>query len=384
MLYSIYGRQNMSYKERIQYNIMNTFSIKHSYSVKGVAILLLLFYHLFASKYEVLAMGVNYEPFPLETFRILANFGHICVAIFVFMTAFGISRGLFEQQELTPYKAYSQATKRFLKLMADYLFLFLSVNILWGRKFDYASIYGIGKQGLLNFILDATGIHSFYETPTINVTWWYMKIAYILIFLVPLLAIIAKSIGYPILIISLMIPLIIPLPYEMEKYLFTATLGVCAAYGKWPEKLMNIRVPMILQWLFGILGFVFCVLLHQNEFVQENYLFFANGIIALFFMYFGGILMSCIPGVSKLLQFVGKHSMNIYCVHTFFYLLLWRQFIYQFRYAGVILLVLLVCSLFYSVVLEFIKKYLLVFFKSMKSVWEKLTRKIRINKKDNA
>ena len=131
MLYIIYGRQNMSYKERIQYNIMNTFSIKHSYSVKGVAILLLLFYHLFASKYEVLAMGVNYEPFPLETFRILANFGHICVAIFVFMTAFGISRGLFDQQELTPYKAYSQATKRFLKLMADYLFLFLSVNILW-------------------------------------------------------------------------------------------------------------------------------------------------------------------------------------------------------------------------------------------------------------
>ena len=33
---------------------------------------------------------------------------------------------------------------------------------------------------------------------------------------------------------------------------------------------------------------------------------------------------------------------------------------------------------------EFIKKYLLVFFKSMKLVWEKLIRKIRINKKDNA
>ena len=130
---------------------------------------------------------------------------------------------------------------------------------------------------------------------------------------------------------------------------------------------MELKIPMILQWLLGVLGFVFCVLLRQNEFIHENYLFFVDGIIALFFVYFGGVLLVRVPIVSKLLQFIGKHSMNIYCVHTFFYWIIWRQFIYQFKYAGVTLLLLLACSLLYSVVLEVVKKYLLVAFKSMKS-----------------
>ena len=348
------------------YNIMNSFSIKNSYNVKGVAILLLLLYHLFSGQYKIMLMEVNHFPFSLDSFRTFSEFGHICVAIFVFMTAFGISRGLFTQQEHTLNKAYSQATNRFFSLMMDYIAVFLSVNFLWWRRFDYASIYGIGKQGILNFLLNATGLHSFLDTPTMNVTWWYMKIAYVLIFLVPLIAIITKSIGYPILLISLMFPYVIPMSYDIERYLFTAVLGVCAAYGKWPEKLMNIKVPIFLQWVCSIAIGVVCVFLRQNDFIQENYQFFADGIIALFFLYFAGVLLARIPILSTALQFVGKHSMNIYCVHTFFYLILWRNFIYQFKYAGVTVLVLLGCSLLYSVVLELVKKQLVVLWQKIK------------------
>ena len=345
---------------------MNTFSPKHSYSVKGAAILLLLFYHLFHNQYEVLAMEVNYSPFPLTSFLTFARFGNICVSVFVYMTAFGISRKLFSQQDFTPHKAYSQAARRFFKLMADFFFLFLSVNLLWQKNFDYMSLYGTGKQGLLNFLLNATGLHSFFETPTLNVTWWYMKIAYTLIFLVPLIAIITKHIGYPILIISLMVPFVIPLSGDIERYLFTAVLGVCTAYGNIPEKIMNSRLPLFLQWPLGIAGFIFCILLRQNDFIHTNYLFFVDGIIALFLLYFCGILLNRIPIVNHILQFIGKHSMNIYCVHTFFYLLLWRQYIYQFKYAGVTFLLLLICSLLYSVVLELCKKYIVIVFKNIK------------------
>lgn len=342
---------------------MNTFSPKHSYSVKGFAILLLLFYHLFSSQYELLVMEVNYFPFPLEGFLTFSRFGNICVAVFVFMTAFGISRGLFDQSDFTPYKAYSQATRRFFKLMADFFIMFLSVNLLWWRKFDYTAIYGIGKQGVLNFFLNATGIHSFLETPTLNITWWYMKIAYVLIFLIPLIVIITKYIGYPILILSLIFPFVIPLSGDIERYLFTAVLGVCTAYGKLPEKFMNSRLPLFLQWPIGIAGFLFCIILRQNEFINTHYLFFVDGIIALFLLYFCGILLNRIPILNVILQFIGKHSMNIYCVHTFFYMILWKQYIYHFKYAGVTFLLLLICSLLYSVLLEVIKKSLVVIFK---------------------
>ena len=345
---------------------MKFFNLKHTYSVKGVAILLLLFYHLFSNPYEVLAMEVNYSPFPQSMFLTFAQFGNVCVAVFVFMTAFGISRGLFNQQDFTTHQAYAQANHRFFKVMTDFFIVFLSANLLWWKKIDYASIYGIGKQGILNFLLNATGLHTFFEGPTLNVTWWYMKIAYVLIFLVPMIAILTKHIGYPVLIISLITPFVIPISCDMDRYLFTVTLGVCTAYGNWPEKIMNSKIPLFLQWPSGIAAFVFFVVFRQNEFIHANYLFIVDGLIALFLLYFSGILLDRIPILNCILQFIGKHSMNIFLVHTFFYSIFWRKYIYHFKYAGVTFLVLLSCSLLYSVLLEFVKKYLFASIQKLK------------------
>ena len=336
---------------------MKTFTPKNTLSVKGFAILLLLFYHLFNNQYEVAAMEVTYTPFPLSGFLTFAAFGNICVAVFVFMTAFGISRGLFLQPDLTPRKTYSQATHRFFRLMLNFFAVFLSANLLWWYRFDYTSLYGVGKQGALNLILNATGLHSFLETPTLNITWWYMKIAYILIFLVPLIALITRHIGYPVMIIALMFPYVVPISSDIHRYLFTAVLGVCCAYGNWPDKIMNANIPLWIQWPAGIGGFVFCILFRQNEFIQANYLFIADGLIALFLVYFSGVLLTRIPILNHILEFIGRHSMNIYLVHTFFYMILYRQYIYYFKYAGITLLLLLVSSLIYSILLEFIKKH---------------------------
>ena len=63
-----------------------------------------------------------------------------------------------------------------------------------------------------------------------------------------------------------------------------------------------------------------------------------------------------LPVPGRALAFVGKHSMNIYLVHTFFYQILWRQYIYQFKYAGISFLLLLVSCILYSVLLETVKK----------------------------
>lgn len=43
-------------------------------------------------------------------------------------------------------------------------------------------------------------------------------------------------------------------------------------------------------------------------------------------------------------------------VHTFFYLILWRRYIYAFRYAGAILAALLLAGLAWSVALEWVKR----------------------------
>lgn len=332
------------------------FTKEHSLVVKGLAILLLLMYHLFENEQLISSMEVNYSPFPLSGFLMFTGFGNICVAIFVFLTTFGIATGLFAQEELSIKQAYNQAVRRFLVLAANFAVLFVSVNLLWFYKFDYASLYGGGKQGILYALTDGLGLSMFFDTPTLNMTWWYMELAYILIFLVPFLVWLVKKIGYPVLLLSFIAPAVVNLNADVERYLFVAVFGVCAAYGKWPDKLLNLKLHPVFQWIIGIVGFVLCVLVRQNFVVHEYYVHIVEAPIALFFLFFGGALLDSVPILKNVLGFIGKYSMNIYLVHTFFYMALWQKFIYQFQYAAVTVLVLLGVTLLYSVLLEMLKK----------------------------
>lgn len=336
------------------------FTRENSTIVKGFAILLLLAYHLFENEYVNLALDVDYRPLSQDLFLKLTGFGNICVPVFAFMTAFGISTSIFSLDQNTRTKdIFDRALKRFFTLMFHFSTLYISVNLLWWYKFDYATVYGTGRQGLLNMLLNATGLHTFAVTPSLNPTWWYMSLAYTLILLVPFLALLIRKTGYSILIISLILPTIIPIEDITNRYLFTIVMGICAAYGKWPEKLINLKYPNPLKWFVSLCLLMACIVLRQNDFIQYNYLFFVDAFISLFLLYFTGVLLADIPVLKNVMHFIGKHSLNIFLLHTFFYATLWQEYIYHFKYAGITFLLLLGVCLAYSVVLEFIKSKLI-------------------------
>lgn len=348
------------------------FSIKSSLIVKGVAILFLLNYHLFGEAGIVAELGVDYRPFPLEIFLTLARFGNISVAVFVFLTAYGITKGLQGQEGIGAQDMYRQAVRRMLKLMANFFALFLSVTLLWWHWFDYASLYGEGKQGMLYMLTDAVGLSQIMDTPTLNMTWWYMAIAYVLIFLVPLFYILVRKLGYSLLPVVFFLPAVLELNSGISRYLFTAAVGVCAAYGNWLERLLDRRIPPVLRWAAGCVGLVLCVAIRQNFYVQERFLHLADAGIAVFLAWFSIALPGCVPVIREILGFIGRYSMNIFLVHTFFYMILWRKYIYAFRYAGAILAALLLASLIWSMALEGVKKGVLWLVKKRKE--EKVKR----------
>lgn len=337
--------------------MQKTFTKDHSLAAKGLAILLMLTYHLFEDENLVTSMNVIYSPFSLQSFLTFTGFGNVCVSVFVFLTAYGISTGLFAQKEMLPMSlVYRQAGKRFVILMVNFAVLYLSVNLLWWYKFDYQSLYGVNKQGFLYFLTDAAGLSMFFDTPCMNMTWWYMEIAYILIFLVPFLAWLVKKTGYYALFLTLFAPYIVVFQKDVARYLFVAAFGVCAAHGHWLDRLRNLKLHLALQWLIGIAGFILCILIRQNYVVYEYYVHLADAPITLFLVYLGAVLIGTVPVLGRVFTFIGKHSMNIYLVHTFFYMALWQPFIYRFRYAGITFLLLLACCLLYSVVLELLKR----------------------------
>ena len=336
--------------------MQNIFDKEKSKEVKGLAILFLLAYHLFESADLVNSMGVNYAPFSLENFLLVTGFGNVCVSVFVFLTAYGISAGIWKQEGLTIGDAYKQACRRFFRLVWQFFALFLSVNILWGVFFDYDKLYGMNKQGMFYLLTDATGFSQFFDTPTLNLTWWYMKVAYILIFLIPAVAFAVRKIGNPMLIIAFLLPFAVEMDKDVQRYFFVAVFGVCAAHGKWIDKLFNIKIPCIVKWILGFGLLVLSILVRQNYVVYQTYVAYVDAPIVLVIVYFACQVLGSIPVLRKVLAFIGTHSMNIYLVHTFFYMSLWRAFIYRFKYAGLIFLALLVTTLLYSVILEFIKQ----------------------------
>lgn len=337
--------------------MQKTFTREHSFAAKGFAILLLLIYHLFENEALVTSMNVIYSPFTLDSFLNFTGFGNVCVSVFVLLTSYGISAGLFAQDELPSMKtAYAQAGKRFVILMANFAVLYLSVNLLWWYKFDYQSLYGVNKQGFLYLLTDAAGLSMFFDTPTLNLTWWYMEVAYILIFLVPLLAWLVKKMGNLTLLLAFFAPFIVVFQPDIERYLFVAVLGVCAAHGHWLDRLTELKLHKAWQWAIGIAGFILCILIRQNYVVYETYVWLVDAPIALFLVYVGAVLIGSTPVLGRAIKFIGKHSMNIYLVHTFFYMALWREYIYYFRYAGITFLLLLAVCLVYSVILELLKR----------------------------
>ncbi len=341
------------------------FSKKNSLEAKGLAILLLLIYHLFENKTMLEELQVDHTPFGREGFLTFTGYGNICVAVFVFLTAYGISVGLLSR-ELSAKETLAEAWTRFGKLMLRFFILFASVNLLWWRHFDYVSLYGEGKQGFLYALTDGLGLSMFFDTPTLNQTWWYMEIAYILIFLLPVLAWAVRKTGYYLLPVAFFLPYVFSMEFDIHRYFFVAVFGVCAAYGRLPDKLLALKIPVAVKWIGGLGLLVLSVLIRQNYAVHETYLWLVDAPIALLVIYVASALFGSVPGLREVLQFVGKHSMNIYLVHTFFYMALWRDYIYHFHYWLASLFICLGACLIYSLVLEGIKKGVVYLYKKVR------------------
>lgn len=336
------------------------FTQKDSLVVKGVAILCLLFYHLFEHEQRVTSMQVNYEPFSLDVFLLFSSFGNICVAIFVFLSAYGISKGIREKKKagemLSLTGMFRISCFRYLKLTAHFLIMYLSVNLLWFYKFDYAGLYGRGWQGGLYTVLDATGLSGVFKTFTINQTWWYMELAILMVFVIPLLYLLIEKLGYYVLPLAVLLPVAVELTFDIKRYYFVMIFGVLAVSKEWFEKLFSGKWHIAVQSLLGILLLTASVFFRQNYVVYSEFAYLVDAPIALLFAWFGAGILGRIPLINKFLAFCGRHSMNIYFVHTFFYMAIYQKFIYSFRYAPIIFLVLLGVCLIYSVLLEGIKK----------------------------
>ena len=158
-----------------------SFTIDDSLKAKGVGIMLLIFHHLFFTKARFEPYGIQMS-FSENTLITVANACRICVWIFVFISAYGLTI----QFEKTAGKesAGKFVFRRWYSLMKPFWFIYvLVVCVLCICGISLARYEG----AVSNVILDFFGVADLVGSPTLSGTWWYMAYAQIMLILMPLL-----------------------------------------------------------------------------------------------------------------------------------------------------------------------------------------------------
>lgn len=337
---------------------------KHvSNMVKGIAIIFMLMHHLFTQN-TCIQWGIDTGPFSETFFVTICHMMKICVRMFIFITAYGITISQNKMQVTTAKELSKSSVKRYVKLMIGFWFIYILAFLTVGfRGIGITDVYGTGMRGIIIGVTDALGIANIFNHPTLNVTWWYMEIAILLIFVTPVMVLVYKKIGFLMLVITAYINHMFGInDYDITVYLFCITLGIFCAEEQLFETmykkniLKNRGLNSVLKMFLYICMAAFLFYLRYIT----NWVYWIDPIFTVMIGAFCMEMRGLLKGFSYIFEFLGKYSMNMFLVHTLIYHYYFTKFVYSFRNWFVITLVLLMISLVISVLCEKVKAILRV------------------------
>lgn len=351
------------------------FTKEHTMQMKGIAIIILLFHHCFLNAqrwatvpYEKLATTkgwgyypISFTPFSSHTIQYLASFSKICVAMFVFMTGYGMWVSYESQKKKTTMSNYIK--KRMVTLMTGFLIIFVVTEILAIPTGRFIEVYGHDFRSVVYMIIDALGLAKLLGTPLFCLTWWYMSLAIVLIMIFPFVHSIMEKYQWVVVVASIIVPRACGFGQSTDlfRYLLAYTLGMYFAQhdllARIKEKFMEQNVAGKLLFLIvSLIGLAVIIKCRQNAWIGWKYLDFWDGFAAMYVIVLSYIYILNGKWIVKGLGFLGKHSMNIFLIHSFYRDVFFHKFTYSFYYAWLDYIVLMAISLVTSIVLEWFKK----------------------------
>ena len=352
------------------------FTVRTSQAAKGIAILMMVFHHMFRA--PELYEGYVVRFYPLAEYQVTQLFSYFktCVGLFAFITGYGLCKSW--ERDMGSGGEWKSLYARFTashyaKLLRSFALIFvLSAVICQALDGATARAYFTGSswiENLMNLLMGFLGLYRIVGTGKLCAEWWYLSAHILFIFLVPLLCVWMRRLGVLSLAFVLLalprtisggypggtVPLSFVAPmatgaafayygvfdriHTFRVRYFTgsglrrmggAALAVCAvAVSCW----LYIRLPVRLYWELSYTLPAVCILAALNEYLPED-----------------GLL-------SGALCFLGRHSMNIWLTHTLIrgYLM---DFLYQQPHFILSCVSLLVISVLVSLAIEGIRALL--------------------------
>ena len=335
-----------------------SFSMKDSQAVKGIAILLMLFHHLFNDLEEYAGYTVSCAPFSQAHLTSLAILAKVCVAMFVFITGYGIAASYeknFGDHEPSGREMTAFVWKRAIKVMGAYWAVFLLTLLCQPLGRTIFDAYGHSLRDIIaGLFLDAFGLAFFVQAPTLNPAWWYMSLAIALVILLPFaVRLMKKTRSFLVMGLVMAFLMACRLSYDMTYYFFSALLGaVCFEenlFGRLDKRMAKGRYAAVILTclLFAV---TFYLRIGWNDYG------ILEGLIAFSVILLTHEVIARIPGVNRVLELLGRHSGNMYLFHNQLYAYYFLGFFYSFRHWALVVAALAAVSLAVSAALEWIKK----------------------------
>lgn len=311
--------------------------------LKGIAIIAMLMHHLWGCPPEWVTPYINLWGFG-------GGLGKVCVAIFLFCSGYGLSVGysnLIGDSKFAnnDWKNKIMATlkfqaKRFVKFYASYwpiFLIFVPIGIyVFGRSLSGA--YGEHVNIIKRLLYDFMGVQG---SNSYNITWWFNQLIIILYLVFPILYCLIRikpwiAIIFGLVIMRLSFHFAVN-PADICTWQFPFILGI--VWNLYEDKGIKVQ-----QWIDGhkyvaifvslfVLGCLivlrmFPIIPHLEGIRIDGFLTCA--------------LALCVITISRhfrfltsIFAFMGKHSINIYMIHTFFFLYWFSFFFYSCELGGV-------------------------------------------------
>lgn len=326
---------------------------------KGIAICAMLIHHLFNE--------TNIYGYYIQQIGIVCK---VCVSMFLFVSGYGMT---IQYSKLDCHRVRNRITstlkfllRRLIKFYLNYWAIFIIIVPLgifaFGRTLSIA--YGTDNSIWSNLVKDILGIQG---DDSYIITWWFNTLILSLYLLFPLLYRLMKrkpiAVGFTILLF------LWPREYIVDNffyifYLWNSNLAlytlvfVLGIFVAQHIKSINIFLNKIkIQLVFTFSLLVSISLCFSRQLFAEEYAdqITLDAFITTFVVL--SIVAFCRMTKLKLspLAVLGKHSMNIYLIHTFILMFFFPKFIFECKFSPIIFIALLGESFATSMTIEFIK-----------------------------
>lgn len=328
------------FKEGIIYFMDSTITKRKSLILKCIAVSLMVCFHTFGFPNRIggetyISIG-NFNGKNIEL--MIANFGSICVGMFLFLSGYGL------YQTYNKNINYKGIINRIFKLYLNFwsvFIIFISLAILLGKY----------QFNIRTFLLNFFSLSSSY-----NAEWWFLRLYFMLVLLYPIIIhLLCKYSIKKVVLLSFMLN-IFGLTTTKLSYVFgvSSLLIDCFNILLGGQFLFVLGVGVSKNGIFDLIRNK----VHWNSKIYTVILIFYTPIMAtlidlpvigeilklilipIFIFLIANIIATC-----KFMEWIGKHSTNIWLTHSFFCYYLFPKIVFYPQYSILVFIWIMSLSL---------------------------------------